>query len=679
MASADDTRPLHDIPRLKDLAIDGGASGWKDDGLRVHAFAEDGAEATARRDISADARVAWTERGLAVLVDVASAAPWAESASERVAFEQDSVEIFLRLGSEWKRLIQAVLSPGMTPQQPELRSYLWDYRGPLAEWNGVAATVECARKRRAGGFTLEALLPWANLRFQPAAGAEVECRINVNKRLPGQGRRQLTWREAGGDEFHRLRLSEKAGAPIETAGWLVADPLRGLCANAIAPEAEAGRAFRVLREGKELAAGLLRAEAGRARGWLALPLDAADGTELKLAIGETIVGSGKPVHPRQALRDQLYLSWRIPPGEQDRATEIAPRVPQIFAGTELPAAAPGDARLMALAGVTGIETRWFDETFAEVTRAEKPGRYGAIVTMTLEGADPITHYRSAWKIEGGAAALGAALAQAFKLADGGASTQAALGQPALEALAGRGDLAKALAAAAAGETSHASALDRAWWHRLRTRLGTQTMYPYFRLLPQGYDQDPDKRWPAILYLHGSGGRFPRDYAPIEKRTPNRDLHGWAAERGVPFAIYSLQCFGGWEPPAVVDALDRILKEDRIDPDRVIIMGFSMGGMGTWFCAVDYPERWAAAVPLGGRGDRAAEVARVKHLPIWTFNGDRDESTTLEDALKIVEPLRKIGGNIRLTVLEGAGHGETQHGAFENKELWSWLAEQKRAR
>ncbi|MCW8132896.1 MAG: prolyl oligopeptidase family serine peptidase [Planctomycetota bacterium] len=676
--AAEDTRPVHPIPKLKECAVDGQGSDWGDDGLRVLAFSEDGVEAADPRVLKASARVAWAERGLAVLVDVDSSAEWNESNAARTAYEADSVELFLRVGGEGKPMVQPIVSPGMAANQPELRTYVWDYRGKLADWKDVPMSVEAARVKREGGFTLEALIPWSNLKYEAAAGAEVEFRVNVNKRLPGLGRRQFVWREAGGQEFHRLQLADRAGAPVRQAGWIVSDPARGLCANVIAPEESAGQKFRVLRGGKEIASAELRAGPGRSQGWLALPFDLADGTPLTLALGETNLGSDAPVHPRQSLQDQIYLSGRYGGRRGGGQAEVAPQVDAVFSGTALPAVRPGDARLMALAGVLGFETKWFDEGLNEATSAEKPGRYAAVITVKLDGAEPILLYRNAWRIDADADKIGAAVAEALKAPTEGGRALKALGESALSALADRADLPKTFAAAAANESARADAFERLWWHKLRTKLGTQTKYEYFRTLPKGYDDDKEKRWPAILYLHGSGGRLPRDYQPMEKRNANRDLAGWAMGKGtVPFVIYSLQSFGGWEPPAVIDTLEKILKEDRIDPDRVIVMGFSMGGMGTWACACDYPDRWAAAVPLGGRGDRAGEVDRVKTLPVWVFNGDRDTTTTLADAEKIVNALKAIQGNVKLTVLKDAGHGETQNGAFETEGLWEWLGAQKR--
>jgi predicted peptidase len=224
--------------------------------------------------------------------------------------------------------------------------------------------------------------------------------------------------------------------------------------------------------------------------------------------------------------------------------------------------------------------------------------------------------------------------------------------------------------------------DAAWWHAQRTRLGLQTAYPWAKRLPAGYDADPSRRWPAVIYLHGSGGQVPRDYGDPARRIAeagSRDLLGWLAANPRPFTAYALHASAPWEPLAVADAVDRILAEDRIDPDRVVVMGFSMGAIGTWDCATELPGRWAAAVPIGGRAYRAAEMARLGRLPVWSFNGDADPVTTLDDARVAVEALRAAGGDVRLTVMPGIDHGGSQDAAFATPGLWEWLAGQRRGR
>jgi len=685
--AAEETRPLLAIPQLTMCTVDGDAGEWGDAGLRIGAFSEDGAAQVDPSLVTAAARLAWTTNGLAVLVDLRSTVPWVESASVRSGFDNDSVELFLRRGSAWRELVQLVIAPGMAPDQAEPRHFVWDYRGPLAEWKDAPLTMQVARRRVEGGCTIEALIPWAALRFAAMPKAECEFRININKRLPVIGRRQLVWRGAGGEDFHRLSLADHAAPAVDTAAWAVADA-HGLAVSVLAPIATVGQRFSLRRGDNELASGLMQAGRDRAEGWLALPYVVADGTTLRILVGDRVVGVDSPKHPRESLRDRIRAAafsnrrWIAEDPVRDR---LVPRVPAVFRGPDLPQALSADPAMAVVAGIEAVTTTWFAADFSPVTKAERPGRYGAVISVRLEGGEKLELRQTCWVMAPGEnRASGSSIAAALGLsasAAGDRDFSALLGTASLAGLRTRADAAALLAGlseAPAGEKPMAEARDRAWWHGLRTTLGTQTRYEYFRLTPQGYDADPSIRWPAIIYLHGSGGRFPSDYTPFAKRNAHADLHGWAEGNPQPFVIYSLASYGAWEPPAVLDTVERILAADRIDPDRLIVMGFSMGGIGTWDCAVDYPERWAAAVPLGGRGYRVAEVERVKALPMWVFNGDQDNSTTLEDAQNVVGALQAVHGKVTFTVLPGADHGATQNGAFTTPGLWEWLAAQKRA-
>jgi predicted peptidase len=84
---------------------------------------------------------------------------------------------------------------------------------------------------------------------------------------------------------------------------------------------------------------------------------------------------------------------------------------------------------------------------------------------------------------------------------------------------------------------------------------------------------------------------------------------------------------------VIEALDDLIKEfnsdtdvPHIDSTRLYLTGFSQGGMGTWNFIKHYPYKFAAAAPLSGfyEGPRNLQQAeKIKHVPIWIFNGDED--------------------------------------------------------
>ena len=74
--------------------------------------------------------------------------------------------------------------------------------------------------------------------------------------------------------------------------------------------------------------------------------------------------------------------------------------------------------------------------------------------------------------------------------------------------------------------------------------------------------------------------------------------------------------------AALAALDDVLANYKVDPKRVILTGVSMGGQGSWSLAAKHPERFAAVVPICGRG-KVTDAQQLKGLPVWSFCGDAD--------------------------------------------------------
>ncbi|MCZ7644379.1 MAG: prolyl oligopeptidase family serine peptidase [Planctomycetota bacterium] len=664
------------IPKLNALKIDGQMDDWGALGVRVTAFAEDALPPLEASAFSAELRVGWTEAGLAVLVTLRSDQPWHEVDDTRNAFRSDSIELFLRQGSAWKNLVQAVITPGLAKDGVEARRAMWDYRGDPKEWAELPAECELARAKIEGGARIEALLPWRQLRLEARAGLEVEFRINLNKTVPGQGRRQFVWSREDGDAFQRLALSDAPDETrIETAGWIrTGDPER-IGVAVVAPAARAGARLRLRQGETELLDGALRAQGARSSASFWVPVDAIDPARGALELfldGQRVHAAQAPDTPRELALDlERALIGRRYGRQGDTETRLNPVLPVVLEAGALPQARFPEPELARRAGALSLETAWYDAEGHAVTQTSAAGRYGAVLTVTFKAGHVVRGYRSAVlldpaRLEGLRDALGLKAEKVDRLRELLAPGLAEQPQ---------------LVAALLEQGAFSEEAERLWWHRLRTKLGFQTVYPYARRMPKDYDASGERRWPAILYLHGSGGRLPSEQASMEERVAsgaNRDLLGWAGGNPQEFALYALQSNGGWEPPAVIDALERILKEDRIDPDRVILMGFSMGGMGTWNVITEHAGRFAAAVPIGGRSGRVDEMARLGALPVWIVNGDADQTTTLHDARRGEAALKAAGGNVRFTVLPGVGHGGSQNGTFETEGMWEWLSAQRRS-
>ena len=75
----------------------------------------------------------------------------------------------------------------------------------------------------------------------------------------------------------------------------------------------------------------------------------------------------------------------------------------------------------------------------------------------------------------------------------------------------------------------------------------------------------------------------------------------------------------------LEVVDLIRKEFKVDDDRTYLMGHSMGGAGTLYLAIKYPQRWAAVAALAPAAfavDREG-LSKIPKMPIMLVHGDMD--------------------------------------------------------
>ena len=202
---------------------------------------------------------------------------------------------------------------------------------------------------------------------------------------------------------------------------------------------------------------------------------------------------------------------------------------------------------------------------------------------------------------------------------------------------------------------------------------------YLLYLPDGYDQDTDRQWPLILFLHGAGERG--DDVQMLKVT---GLPKTLEETAIPFVVVSPQCPVQESWYDHVDAVDLLLKQIiadyRVDPGRVYLTGLSMGGFGSWRLGTLWPERFAAVVPICGGGHWAygfpERVCDMKDTPTWVFHGAKDDTVPLQMSQELVDTLKACGGNVKFTIYPEADHDSWTE-TYNNPEVYDWLLSHKR--
>lgn len=197
---------------------------------------------------------------------------------------------------------------------------------------------------------------------------------------------------------------------------------------------------------------------------------------------------------------------------------------------------------------------------------------------------------------------------------------------------------------------------------------------YWLYLPSDYSKKSLKKYPLILFLHGSG-ESGSDLSKVKINGLPKILD---SKSDFPAIVVSPQCKSareGWNRFELHDLIIKIRSTLNVDTNKVYITGLSMGGRGTWDMLVYYPELFAAAIPVCGWGD-AFLAPHAKKVPIWIFHGAKDTAVDVKYSYEMNDALKKAGADVKLTIYPEAGHDSWTE-TYNNSDIYTWLFSQQK--
>lgn len=209
--------------------------------------------------------------------------------------------------------------------------------------------------------------------------------------------------------------------------------------------------------------------------------------------------------------------------------------------------------------------------------------------------------------------------------------------------------------------------------------GRSAQLNYLLHVPASYGQDPNQKWPLLVFLHGSR-EVGRDINRVRRAIVPQLLE---ENPDFPFIVMAPQAASqqnGWYPSLkpIEAAIDALQGEYNIDTDRVYITGLSMGGYGAWALMMDEPERFAAIAPVvGGYFFNPKQLCALKDKPIWVFAAKRDRNVPLKESERVVNALKTCGAEPQFTIFENANHDEGWELAYTTTDIFQWLLAQRR--
>ena len=251
--------------------------------------------------------------------------------------------------------------------------------------------------------------------------------------------------------------------------------------------------------------------------------------------------------------------------------------------------------------------------------------------------------------------------------------------------------------------------------------GDTMTLPYRVYFPTDYNENSDKEYPVLFFLHGHGECGTDNTKQLQVFGPNKLLDDIAEMDNCIILAPQTVCDGAtnkfewvasgssiagvhqWDGSAGglhsrQGALEEIthtlglqaaeallvdfIANNRVDEDRVYVGGISMGGCGTWELIARRPDLFAAAVPVCGAGI-VSTADKLLNIDIWTFHGLSDP-TVWPDGSKDMEAAIKAAGGTKIysTYFSGVGHS-VWNNAYNAKNAdgltpAQWLLQQTRA-
>ncbi len=207
--------------------------------------------------------------------------------------------------------------------------------------------------------------------------------------------------------------------------------------------------------------------------------------------------------------------------------------------------------------------------------------------------------------------------------------------------------------------------------------------PYRVFLPPG--RDPAREYPLVLFLHGLGECGTDNQLQVRYNISSL-ISATQGERFTSYLVAPQVPVGdNWLSERSLTLVTGILAEVQsrypADENRLYVTGLSMGGFGTIGQLYNFPERYAAGVPIASGVDAATAAVYapvMKDMPIWIFHGSADTTVPVEWSRALYQALLKVGGTPRYTEYPGVGHDSwTLTYADAGDALYPWLFSQSR--
>lgn len=206
-----------------------------------------------------------------------------------------------------------------------------------------------------------------------------------------------------------------------------------------------------------------------------------------------------------------------------------------------------------------------------------------------------------------------------------------------------------------------------------------SVQPFGMVVPESFQRNLPYRWRLDCWFHGRGEKLTElDFIHQRQRDPGE----FTPPDTLVLHPYGRYCnghrFAG--ETDFFEALETVKRDYRVDEDRVVVRGFSLGGAACWHIATRHAWQWCAANPGAGFSeteqflnffqgeklqprpwerklwnlyDSTAVAANLFNVPTVAYSGELDKQKQAADLMAAA--LKGEGGELTHVIGPKAGH------------------------
>lgn len=209
-----------------------------------------------------------------------------------------------------------------------------------------------------------------------------------------------------------------------------------------------------------------------------------------------------------------------------------------------------------------------------------------------------------------------------------------------------------------------------------------TEQPYAIYLPKNFDES--RIYPFVVMLHGAGSNhrlalrrvFGKSNGEGETDVEaSRYFPNWEDREYIVAAPFARGTMGyqGIAEQDVMDMIADVKSRFSIDANRTYLTGLSMGGGGTLWLGLSYPDMWAAIAPVCPAPPAGTEalLANAYNYPVHFFQGGDDPVVPAAGTQKWVQNMKQAGINTSYEEYPGVLH-DSWVPAYADGQIFDWF-------